>query len=150
NNPRIWTIAHWSGKQWNIIPAMQSDSNYDMGSLYVEGDGCWRIIAPTESGPQPFNPGGEVAMWITRDYGTTWNRIKQLTENSAFNHTYVRRPVNAHPDFYALWADGHARKPSCSRLYFSDREGHVRMLPETMESDFVRPDAPTDADKPRR
>jgi hypothetical protein len=129
------------------MPAMQSDSNYDMGSLYVESDGIWRIIAPTESGPQPFNPGGEVAMWITRDCGMTWNRIKQLTANSGYNHTYVRRPVNAHPDFYALWADGHARKPSSSRIYFSDREGNVRVLPENMESDFVQPGALTDAAK---
>ena len=147
NNPRIWTIAHWSGKRWNIMPAMQSDSNYDMGSLYVESDAIWRIIAPTESGPQPFNPGGEVAMWITRDCGMTWNRIKQLTANSGYNHTYVRRPVNAHPDFYALWADGHAREPSSSRIYFSDREGNVRILPENMKSDFVQPGAPTDAAK---
>ena len=130
NAPRSWTIAHWNGKSWDISPAMQSDSNYDMGSLYVEGDGVWRIIAPTETGPQPFNPGGEVAMWISEDYGATWSRVRHLTSGSEYNHTYVRRPVNAHPDFYALWADGHARKPSPSRIYFCDREGNVRILPE--------------------
>jgi len=148
NGPRIWTIAHWNGAKWNITLAMKSDSNYDMGSLYIERDGTWRIIAPTETGPQPFNPGGEVAMWITKDYGMTWSRVQQLTRDSEFNHTYVRRPVNAHPDFYALWADGHARKPSPSRIYFCDREGNVRVLPEKMESDFAQPVAVADSVPP--
>ena len=149
NAPRTWTIAHWNGKSWDIRPAMQSDSNYDMGSLYVEGDGVWRIIAPTETGPQPFNPGGEVAMWVTEDYGATWDRIMNLTSKSEYNHTYVRRPVNAHPDFYALWADGHARKPSPSRIYFCNREFNVRILPEEITDDFVQPLPVVDAGKPR-
>jgi hypothetical protein len=110
-----------------------------MGSLYVEGDGIWRIIAPTETGPQPYNPGGEVAMWLTEDYGATWDRIRQVTSGSERNHTYVRRPVDAHPDFYALWADGHAREPSPSRIYFADREGNARALPEEMSEDFAQP-----------
>ncbi len=52
----------------------------------------------------------------------------------------ARRPVNAHPGFYALWADGDALKPSESSLYFTDREGtHVWRLPRTMKRDFERP-----------
>ena len=139
NAPRTWTTAQWKGKAWEIRPAMQSDSNYDMGSLYIEGEDSWRIIAPTEVGPQPFNPGGEVAMWFTEDSGATWHCLANLTSGSEYNHTYVRRPVNAHPDFYALWADGHARKPSPSRLYFCDREGEVRVLPEEITDDAVQP-----------
>ena len=50
---------------------MTSDNNYDMGSLWVEGDGTWHIIAPTETGPQPYNPGGEIAMWTSRDQGNS-------------------------------------------------------------------------------
>jgi hypothetical protein len=64
---------------------------------------------------------------------------KQLTQNSRYNHTYARRPVNAHPDFYALWADGHGRQPSESRLYFCDREGNVFMLPPEMDADMMSP-----------
>jgi hypothetical protein len=64
---------------------------------------------------------------------------KQLTEDSPYNHTYARRPVNAHSDFYALWADGHGRQPSESRLYFSDKEGNVFMLPTQMNSDTEKP-----------
>ncbi len=141
NDPRIWQTARWTGQEWEIRGSIESDNNYDMGSLYVEADGVWRLIAPTETGPQPYNPGGEVAMWISRDQGRTWKKIKQLTRDSEFNHTYVRRPVDAHPDFYALWADGHAREKSESRLYFTNRAGdHVWRLPTAMEQDAARPE----------
>ncbi|NOX55632.1 MAG: hypothetical protein GXP27_14580 [Planctomycetes bacterium] len=139
NDPRTWTIARWTGQQWQIRPAMTSDNNYDMGSLYLEPDGTWRIIAPTETGPQPYNPGGEVAMWVSRDEGTHWSLMKRLTGNSPRNHTYVRRPVHAHPKFYAFWADGHGRKPSKSHLYFCTKQGAVFMLPRQMKSDREKP-----------
>ena len=112
-----------------------------MGSLYIEGQGKLRIIAPTQTGPQPFNPGGEVAMWTSRDSGNTWKPAGQLTAGSPRNHTYVRRPVNAHEDFYALWADGHGRKPSESDLYFCDKKGTVYRLPRKMARDFAKPQA---------
>ncbi len=118
-----------------------SDHNYDFGSLYVEADGAWRLIAPTDPGPQPFGTGGEIVMWTSADRGETWDREKNLTQESAYNHTYVRRPVNAHPEFYGLWADGDARGPSPSSLYFTDRDGsHVWRLPETIEGDRARPE----------
>jgi hypothetical protein len=140
NGPRIWTTAHWTGEKWEIAGSIQSDSNYDMGSLYVEPGGAWRIVGPTEPGPQPFNPGGEVAMWVSRDQGESWTKEKQLTRGSEFNHTYVRRPVNAHPDFYAYWADGHARQPSISRLYFADKSGNVYRLPVKMTKESQPPE----------
>ncbi len=139
NSPRTWNTARWNGSAWDIRPAMESDSNYDTGSLYIESESEWRIIAPTEDGPQPFNPGGEVSMWLSTDLGKTWERFHEMTRNSEQNHTYVRRPVNAHPDFYAFWADGHARKLSESRLYFSDKDGNVRVLPETMTGQTAEP-----------
>jgi len=139
NGPRRWTTARWTGRQWRLAEAMSSDNNYDMGSLYLEADGTWRIIAPTERGPQPFNPGGEIAMWTSGDQGGSWRMQRQLTHDSRKNHTYVRRPVNAHPDFYALWADGHGRQPSSSNLYFADRAGNVFRLPRKMESAWAAP-----------
>lgn len=139
NAPRTWTTARWTGKEWEINPAMKSDNNYDTGSLYLEPDGTWRIIGPTETGPQPYNPGGEIAMWVSGDRGKSWKKLRQLTQNSSLNHTYVRRPVNAHPDFYALWADGHGRKPSESNLYFCDKEGRVYRLPREMKEKWARP-----------
>ncbi len=139
NDPRTWTTARWTGKSWDIRPAFQSDNNYDTGSLWIKPDGSWRVIAPSETGPQPYNPGGEAALWLSEDQGETWRRRKQLTTGSPRNHTYIRRPVNAHPDFYAVWADGHARKPSHSQLYFCDRDGNVRLLPPEMKSDHETP-----------
>lgn len=133
-DPRIWRTARWAGGHWEIREAFSSDHNYDFGSLYLEPRGVWRVIAPTEPGPQAYNPGGEVVMWISRDQGLTWQKVRQLTEQSRYNHTYVRRPVNAHPDFYALWADGDTRQLSESSIYFTDREGsHVWRLPTKMD-----------------
>jgi len=141
NDPRIWQTARWTGDRWDIQGSIRSDNNYDMGSLYVEEGGTWRLIAPTETGPQPYNTGGEIAMWTSDDRGATWTKRKQLTRDSELNHTYVRRPVNAHPDFYALWADGHGRKPSESRLYFTNRDGeHVWRLPVKMDGAAAKPE----------
>lgn len=140
NAPREWTTAHWTGERWQIRTAFTSDNNYDMGSLWIDHDGTWQIIAPTDVGPQPFNPGGEVVMWQSRDQGATWNRWKTLTHNSPHNHTYVRRPLNAHPDFWAFWADGHGRQPSSSALYYCNRQGQVFRLPRQMQAEFEEPE----------
>lgn len=140
NDPRTWTTARWTGAGWDINPVCTSDSNYDTGSLYIESRSVWKVIGPVETGPQPGNPGGEVVLWESRDRGRTWKKVRQLTEKSERNHNYVRRPVNAHPDFYAFWADGHGRKPSRSVLYFSDSTGNVYRLPETMKKERMKPE----------
>ncbi|MFW6189192.1 MAG: BNR-4 repeat-containing protein [Planctomycetota bacterium] len=141
NDPRIWRTARWTGQEWRVRDVTTSDNNYDFGPLYVEGNGTWRLIAPTGTGPQPYNPGGEVEMWLSEDEGETWRKTAELTRGSDRNHTYVRRPVNIHPDFYALWADGHARQLSRSCLYFVSRAGdRVRRLPPQMESDSAEPE----------
>ena len=133
--PHKWYTAHWTGSDWRIRHFTDSDHNYDFGSLYIESDGTWRIIAPTDPGPEPYGTGGEMVMWTSRDEGATWKRVKNLTPNSTTMHTYARRPVNAHPDFYAIWADGSTRRESESRLYFTDRNGRVRQLPTDMKAD---------------
>lgn len=132
NDPRTWHIVRWTGDEWVISDITTSNNNYDMGSLYLEEDGLWRVVAPTENGPQPYNPGGEIAMWESRDQGQSWTMTRQLTRDSEYNHTYARRPLNAHPDFYAFWADGHGRQPSESRLYISDKQGNVFRFPQKM------------------
>ena len=139
NGPRTWQTLRWTGDTWVRRPFATSGNNYDHGSLYVERDGTWRVIAPTDQGPQPFNPGGEMVMWTSSDQGEHWARAKALTRGSARNHSYARRPQNAHPDFYAFWADGHARQPSESWLYFATREGRVYRLPRLMTSETERP-----------
>lgn len=141
NSPRTWETARWTGEEWDIHGSIQSDNNYDMGSLHIESDTLWRLIAPTETGPQPYNTGGEVAMWISEDQGETWEKINQLTDDSEFNHSYCRKSVNGHPDFYAFWADGHGREESDSRLYFTNRDGdHVWRLPVEMTGETAMPE----------
>lgn len=140
NDPRTWRIAAWSGSAWEFRELFTSDHNYDHGSLSIEPDGVWRIIAPTDPGPQPYGAGGQMVMWTSADRGATWTRVRQLTAADDFNHTFARRPVRARDDFYALWADGHSRQPSESRLYFTSRSGdHVWQLPETMTADAQKP-----------
>lgn len=139
-SPRTWNTARWTGERWEIRPVTTSDSNYDTGSIFIEKDGTWQIVAPTFPGPQAFNPGGEMAIWRTSDKGANWACVRRMTGNSPRNHTYARRPVDAHPDFHAIWADGDARKPSESRLYFCNRAGDVFVLPAKMDGVMARPE----------
>ena len=137
--PHTWQVAFFNGKTWEINPVTTADHNYDMGSLYVENSTTWKIIGPTEAGPQPYGTGGEVAVWISKNQGKTWQKQINLTPNSALNHSYVRRPLHVHPDFYAFWADGHARQPSESSLYFSTKKGEVFRLPRQMKNELEKP-----------
>src|SRR6185437_2999895 len=115
--------ARWTGKTWEILDFTTSDHNYDYGSLYIEPDGAWRIIGATAPGPQPYMTGGDIVLWLSHDRGHTWRKIKQLTFAERYNHSYPREPIDAQPDFYALWADGDTHKASPSSLYFTDKEG---------------------------
>lgn len=142
HGPRVWHTARWTGGGWERRKLAETDHNYDHGSLYVAADETWRVIAPTEPGPQPHAAGGEMVLWTSADQGATWKKVKQLTRGSRMNHTYARGPVPAHPDFYALWADGDPLGPSESRLYFTDREGgRVWRLPAKMDREFMKPEA---------
>jgi len=97
-------------------------------------------MGPTEPGPQPIGSGGEIALWASHDEGKTWAKERDVTRNSEMNHNYLRRPVNAHPDFHAFWADGNPDRPSPSRLYFANRDGsRVWQLPHDMAGESARP-----------
>lgn len=139
NDPRTWTVARWTGSKWLISPITTSDNNYDFGELWMISENDWRVIGPTETGPQPYNPGGEIEMWQSVDQGATWTKQREMTSGSEMNHTYVRRALNAHPDFIAIWADGHGRQPSQSNIYFADNEGNVFQLPTEMKGDATKP-----------
>lgn len=105
----------------------------------MEAGGVWRLIAPTEPGPQRYNTGGEMALWVIRDQGRSWKKEKQMTTGSRFIHAFARAAVNAHPDFYAIWSDGHARQSSECHLYFCDRDGRVFRLPRRMNGERETP-----------
>ncbi len=135
---RLWATARWTSKDWEISSLIQSDDNADTGCLHIEKRNVWRLIAPTDPGPEPSAPGGEIVMWTSEDAGRAWLKLP-LTGKSPMNHNWVRRPVNAHPDFYAFWADGAVRRPSESRLYFATQEGKVFRLPTEMTEEYARP-----------
>ncbi|MDT8389117.1 MAG: BNR-4 repeat-containing protein [Lentisphaeria bacterium] len=138
--PRTWTIAHWTAGDWAFREITTSTHNYDMGSLYMEPDGTWRVIGPTEPGPRKHGTGGEIAVWCSQDEGKTWKKTREVTQNSPLNHGYVRRPRNAHPDFYGFWADGDPDTISESRLYFTNQAGtQIWCLPYDMEDDVAVP-----------
>lgn len=141
NGPRWFMLAKWTGEEWSFHRIAETDHNYDHGAIYLEGPDRWRFIAASGPGPQKWATGGEIEMWMSHDRGRTWTKIRELTRNSRYNHTYPRRPLNAHPDFYAIWADGNAFAPSGSSLYFTNREGdRVRRLPVDMKSDMEAPE----------
>lgn len=117
-DPREWYIIHYRNNRWNFNKVCESTHNYDMGSLYTEGK-VWKIIGPTGPGPQYYGTGGEIALWVSRDEGETWLKERDVTSGSIRNNSYVRRPLNADRDFYAIWADGNADTLSESHLYFT-------------------------------
>jgi hypothetical protein len=140
--PREWQTARWDRQAatWVIRPMTTSDHNYDHGSIFIEPDGRWRVLAPTDPGRYPWGTGGDLVLWESRDRGATWSRLEQVTHGGS-NHSYARRPLHAHPDFWALWADGNPLAPSESALYFTDRDAtHVWRLPTHMTGDTAKPE----------
>jgi hypothetical protein len=137
--PYEWCITKWDGKKWQTSVITESDHNYDMGSLYIF-DKSWKVVGPTQPGPQPWGVGGELAVWKSVDNGKSWKMEKQLTQNSKMSHSYVRRPVNFKAPFCFFWADGDSHKFSKSELYFGDFEGNIWKLPYEMNNDFEKPE----------
>ncbi|WP_422083302.1 BNR-4 repeat-containing protein [Ulvibacterium sp.] len=138
NEPYEWRITQWTGQKWKTTVVCSSDHNYDMGSLYLEKD-IWRIVGPTESGPQKYGTGGEIAVWVSRDDGEHWKKEKQITTSSQWNHDYVRRPIWAKAPFQFFWANGNPEKFGKSELFFGNFNGNVYKLPYTMKNDTEKP-----------
>ncbi len=128
SGPHEFKTAYFKGSAWDVKKVTDVDHNYDCGSLYFDKN-TWRIIAPTGNSPFQFNTGGEMELWELSDKSSSWKQRKTLTKSSKFNHAYPRKPINYHAGFYAFWADGHARQPSTSNLYFSNKQGDVFKLP---------------------
>lgn len=139
-NPREWTLARWDDKKWRYSKITNVDHNYDYGNLHVDPDGTLLAIGATEPGASPDWCGGEISVWISKDNGDTWARERPWTSKSGRNHTFPRIPINAHPDFFAVWADGNPEKVSDSHLFFARRDGSVFRLPSEMPEAMARPE----------
>jgi len=136
--PYEWCVTRWDGKEWKTSVVTESDHNYDMGSLYISGKE-WKIVGPTRPGPQEWGVGGELEVWSSKKNGNSWEKVKTLTHNSKFSHSYVRRPVDYKPPFCFFWADGHPHEFSKSELYFGDFDGNVWKMPYEMTGDYEKP-----------
>ncbi len=137
--PYEWCITKWDGANWQTFKITESDHNYDMGSLFISNDN-WKIVGPTEKGPQPWGVGGELAIWRSKNKGESWKKIKQLTKNSKESHSYVRRPVNYKAPFCFFWADGDSHTFGKSELYFGDFDGNIWKLPYDMKTEKAFPE----------
>ncbi len=145
-DPRTWEVLHHKGGAWRIHKVTDSTHNYDTGPIWVEGNGTWRIIGPTERGPQRWGGGGEVAVWTSRDEGRPGRRCV----------TQQGQPAKPLVSPQVIGADGIRRSPSLggrarrqasvSRLYFADFEGKtVRRLPYDMKRRLCHPRIPPGA-----
>ncbi|HEY9487339.1 MAG TPA: BNR-4 repeat-containing protein [Chryseosolibacter sp.] len=139
NGPREWRVLYWNGLKWVDHKICESDHNYDMGSLFIDGQ-TWRMIGPTGNGPQSHGSGGEIVIWESRDSGSTWKQKVQVTDRSERNHNYVRRVVNGKSPFEYFWADGNPDKFSASYLYMGDKKGNAWRLPYDMTDLTQRPE----------
>jgi hypothetical protein len=137
--PREWTLTRWTGAAWQTHVVCASDHNYDCGSLFI-GENEWKVIGPTEPGPQPNGAGGDLALWVSVDQGRTWTKKRTITRHSEFNHSYVRRPIGAKDPIALFWADGDPNKESPSRLYFGTSDGErYWQLPYDMSGPWAAP-----------
>lgn len=137
--PREWIVVSRKNNKWNFSKVCESTHNFDRGALYITPSE-WKIIGPTEPGPFRYGTGGEVAMWVSADQGESWEKKIEITSQSRFNNSFVRKPMNPSKEFYALWADGNPTEFSRSSLYFTNESGtKVRILPYEMKRDFQRP-----------
>jgi len=136
---RDWFVISRKDGNWNFTKVCESTHNFDRGSIHI-GDSEWKVIGPTEPGPQKYGTGGEVALWISRNEGVDWQKVTNVTINSINNNSFVRHPVNAQKDFFALWTDGNANELSRSYLYFTNEKcNKVWMLPYEMKENSRKP-----------
>lgn len=138
SEPYEWCVTRWNGTQWQTYRITESDHNYDMGSLYIQ-ENTWKVVGPTEPGPQKWGVGGELSIWVSNDSGQTWAKERQLTENSKMSHSYVRKPVSYKAPFCFFWANGHSHEFSKSELFFGDFDGNIWKLPYDMKDDYEKP-----------
>lgn len=137
--PRDLVVIKWKDNEWIFSKVSSVDHNFDMGPVYISKDE-WRIIAPTGAGEQKNVTGGEMHLWVSKDQGVHWEKIKELTSNSKKNNSYPRRPLNASKEFFAYWVDGDAENISQSMVYFTNEKcNKVWILPYIMNSDFQKP-----------
>jgi hypothetical protein len=138
-DPRTFVVSRFADGQWRHTPVTTTDHNYDYGSLDLRTT-PWRMLAASGAGPQAGYTGGEIVFYTSDDQGATWKPGPEVTSGSRVNQNYPRIAIDAHPNFYALWADGNPLRVSPSQLYFCNARGEVFRLPSRMEVDRAKPE----------
>jgi len=139
SGPREWFVVFRKNNEWAFSKVCESTHNFDRGAIDIS-ENEWRIIGPTEPGPQKYGAGGEIALWTSNDNGTSWEKRLDVTVNSINNNSFVRNPDNVNKEFYALWTDGNSDEFSRSCLYFTNEKcNKVWMLPYEMKYDMQKP-----------
>ncbi|MDX9725474.1 MAG: BNR-4 repeat-containing protein [Bacteroidales bacterium] len=139
SGPREWFVVYRKDNEWVFSKVCESTHNFDRGAIDIKDDE-WRVIGPTEPGPQKYGTGGEIALWTSSDNGHSWEKKIDVTMNSINNNSFVRNPDNVSKEFFALWTDGNSDEFSRSYLYFTNEKcNKVWMLPYEMEQDFQKP-----------
>ena len=109
-----------------------------MGSLLFFEETLY-LVGPTGIGPQKWGVGGELQLWKSEDLGKSWNKEKDLTQESLMNNSYVRKSENFKSPFAFFWANGDAHQFSKSELFFGNLEGEIWQLPYTMQKEKELP-----------
>lgn len=141
NNWRTFMTVRYTGGDWQFTGLILADNMFDSGAMYLEKGTLWRMISPTIIGrnlptqsPKPYFAGGEIMMWVSENQGRAWTP-SHLTQHSPQNHNFVKRPVNAHEDFYGYWSAGDSVRVSPCPLYYTDRSGQVFQMPDAFVGD---------------
>ena len=127
-NPRMLQVGRRENGRWIWSPVCEVDHNYDHGCLWIHDDNTWEVIAPIGPGAHPGTTGGDIQCWRSCDQGNSWQKVRDLTSDATTQHTYVRKPLDAHPDFWAFWANGDSIQKSVSNLFIASKSGRVRQL----------------------
>ena len=128
----VWWLARFNGQGWSHNRVTKSGHNYDHGSLLLVAEDDWRLLAPTDPGPQTPATGGTMVMHRSADGGKTWRRDRAVLTDPDRCHTYARRPLHAHRDLSWVWAAADAHHPGAVTLFAADAGGHTTELPRTM------------------
>ncbi|HEX2967939.1 MAG TPA: BNR-4 repeat-containing protein [Bacteroidales bacterium] len=138
--PREWVVVSRRNGSWNFSKICNMPHNYSLGSIYTTGD-QWKVIGPSDPGPDKYGTGGELVLWTSNDNGQTWNKSVNITSGSSMNQSYARRPLNASGEFFSFWSDGDTKKFSRSHLYFTNDKGDkVWILPYKMSREYEKPE----------
>jgi hypothetical protein len=134
------SIFLWKDNTLSINKICSVPHNQCIGAVYP-GKEIWKVLSPCVESSDKSDSVHEIVLWTSRDKGSSWQRATDVTSNSIFNNSYVRRPLNASDEFYSFWSDGDHKKRSECRIYFTNEKcNKVWAFPYKMSKEMQRPE----------